>query len=240
MSIEILCNPGQHVEDRSEDTRLVLAGAAALSTVGDQTVLYITHRLFVGIAEEEWTSRVAAAGVQDTLADSADIILGNRSTLVVVAADIEILAFDHRLQQHRGRLLLLRSAPAGNVKALIVSDVPRIAIDGQTDGFNVCLEGNWTIEFDQGNVIFDGVPVRVRTYLLDAILLVRRQALPPASSQKLAILFSVQIVLSHTHSDAAREIRLDYWCTEKEKLPGVLTLLLCRPHSAPLSTRSDH
>lgn len=210
MSIEILCNPGQHVEDRSEDTRLVLAGAAALSTVRDQTVLYITHRLLVGIAEEEWTSRVTAAGVQDTLADGTDIILGNRSTLVVVAANIEILALDHRLQQHRGRLLLLRSAPAGNVKALIVSDVPRVAIDGQANGFDVLLEGNWTIEFDQGNVISDGVPVRVRTYLLDAILLVRRQALLAPSSQILAILFSVQIMLSHTHRDAAGEIRLDY------------------------------
>lgn len=211
MSIEILCNPGQHVEDRSEDTRLVLAGAAALSTVRDQTVLYITHRFLVGIAEEEWTSRVTAAGVQNTLADGTDIILGNRSTLVVVAADIEILALDHRLQQHRGRLLLLRSAPAGNVKALIVSNVSRVAIDGQANGFDVLLEGNWTIEFDQGNVISDGVPVRVRSYLLDAILLVRRQALLAPSSQILTILVSVQIMLSHTHRDAAGEIKLDYW-----------------------------
>lgn len=149
--------------------------------------------------------------MQNTLADGTNVILGNRSTLVVVAADVEILALDHRLQQHRGRLLLLRGAPAGNVEALIVSDVPRIVIDGQANGFDVRLEGNWTIKFDQGYVIFDGVPVRMRTYLLNAILLVRRQALPAPSTQKLAILFSVQIVLSHTHPDAAGEIRLDYW-----------------------------
>lgn len=204
-SIEILRDPGQHVEHRREDARLIIVGAAALSSKRDYAVLDIAHVVLERIAEEERAARVAATGVQDALANGTDVILADRSTLVVAAADTEILTLDHRLQEHRGWLLLLRGAPAGNVEALIVRNIPRVFVDGQADGLDVRLECDLSIQFDQCNVIVDGAVVRVRAYLLDAVLLVRRQAHRAPSAQELAILLSVQIVLSHTHSDAAGE-----------------------------------
>lgn len=205
LSIEILCDPGQHVEHRSKDTRLIVAGSTALSSKRDYAILDIAHVILEGIAEEEWTARVAATGVQDAIADGTDVILANRSTLVVAAADTEILALDHRLQEHRGGLVLFRSTPARNVEALIVGDVPRVFVDGQADGLDVRLELNLSIQLDQCNIIIDGSIVGMWAYLLNAVFLVRRQAHLAPSAQELAVLFGVQIVFSHAHSDAAGE-----------------------------------
>lgn len=176
LSIEILCDPGQHVEHRSEDTRLVVAGSTTLSPKRDYSILDIAHVVLEGIAEEEWTARVAATGVQDAVADGTDVILANRSTFVVAAADIEILALDHRLEEHRGGLVLFRGTPAGNVEALIVCDVPRVFVDGQADGLDVRLELNLTIQFDQCNIIIDGPIIGMWADRLNAVFLVWRQA----------------------------------------------------------------
>jgi len=206
--LQVLSDPGKHVDDAGEDSRLILVQAAAASSEGDHGILNHSVGVLESVLEEHGTAGISLAGMLDSRSRGADVVVIHLTLVVVLAALVQVLPGDQGLLELGGNTALLGSTPSGDEEALVIGQFLGALVDGQAHGFNVRFCLNNAIQLDDGHVITNLTMnvVGMHMYLLYAVLLVRRQTDAVNSSQIVAVLLRIQVVLAQAYCNSIKDL----------------------------------